>query len=511
MKVELDKKRLLNGIKTVADTVGSTLGAEGAFVAIKSQKYTHGLGVTKDGVSIAKSIAQLDDPIEAIGAQIIIQSATETMKDVGDNTTTSVVIANELIQKLESSHEDISKIELLKQVDRMSSEVIQYLNEVSEPVTDLLNVATVSANNDSELGLLIKEAYDKVGTDGAVTVEKNYQTPDTYVDVAESIELDGCGYTSKGLVNTPADETVVYKKTKVFIYDGVIEILEDLKGVLDGLNLQKTPLTIVADMNPNLAQTMIANVMRNGMKINIVSPPPFGYRRQDLLKDLAFLTGATYFYEGGDDLSMATDKDLGLADKVISSSDKTVFYTPDADRDALKGRVTEIKDAIKKEGNLALKNFMVKRVAYLNSGLARIYVGGKTDQEMKEKYDRVDDAVLACRAALDSGILSGGGVALRDAYTAITFMDENSEEEQAADVIMYAALNAPFNKILSNAWMNDMVDEDYEIGFGVDVRTGTIGDMKEMGIIDTLIGIKTAFESAVSVAKTVYKIKNIVY
>lgn len=517
MDVSFEKSQIISGVEKMAKAVGSTMGPEGQLAVIRSQKFTNGISVTKDGWNLANNI-KFENEIEELGAQILRQAAKKVSEIAGDNTTTTIVIAETLIKGLEKYREepDVSKLKLLRWVDEIADEVIEYLGYVTQTVDDLERVATISANNDEEIGELIASAYREVGNDGVVIAEMNYATPETYMEVVDGIELEQCGFTTPAFANQE-DGTVKYENTKVLVYDGKIELFEDLARVISSdekLDLRKTPLTIVAEMSRNVLYTLVLN-KNNGMKINVVTPPPHGFRRKDILKDLAFLTNATYIDENVDDFSSLSSDIFGDAVSVKSTESNTVFVSNKADKSDMAEKVDQLREALSNEPNAGIKNFISKRIGYLTSGIARIYVGGTVDTEQKEKYDRVEDAVLACKSAAEGGIIAGGGIAMYDAALQ-EFMSEHlssdRREESIVASVFCKALAAPANRILSNAGLepDDVLDFEAPDGYGYNLITNEGGDMIEMGVIDTFIGAKSALESAVSVAKNIFNISTIV-
>lgn len=509
-----DKSKLLRGIEQVADAVGSTMGPEGSTVVIRSNNFTHGLHVTKDGWTTARSI-KLEDEVEAAGAQILIQAAKEVVREAGDNTTTTIVIANELIHKLEKYKGDksISKVRLMKWVDAITEEILSELDKAAVRDFDLKRVATISANNDETVGEIIAQAYSAVGSDGVVVPEHNYDTPDVFTQVIDGIELEGCGYSIQGFINNERG-TVEYNDARVLVFEGKIESIEDLSKVLNGIDMYKEPLVIVADMTAPILHTFVLNKNR-GLKLVVINPPPHGFRRKGLMQDLALLTGATYISAETDDLGALDSSYLGHAKSVKVTESSSIFITDKKDGAGTNGRVEEIKAAIATEHNEATKKFLMKRVAYLSSGLARVFVGGKTETEQKELYDRVEDAVLACKSAQKEGIIPGGGSALFEIGNTISSHTASADNNEvvAAKVLAFA-LGAPARKILENAGEDFRAimeeNEKWEPGHGYDVVNGRFGDMMEMGIIDTVVGAKSAVVNAVSVAKTIFNTSTII-
>jgi len=500
------QSKLISGITKLSNAVKSTLGPMGNTVLIESPNHTHGITVTKDGVTVAKSI-QLLDPVENLAVQMMKEAADRTASEAGDGTTTAIVLTEALVKKgVELIGTKDNKTEVLRELVTLTEGVIERLKERSEPVTDkkLLDVATISSNNDPEIGRIIADTYKAVGKNGIVTVEKS-QTSDTTYETTQGIKIDR-GYSSHLFVNNHKKDECILEDVHVLVSDSEINNILSIENVLKPIIAENKKLLIVAPCSQNVINTLAANVMKNNLKLCTIIPPNFGYKRHELMHDIALSVGATYFSEStGDDLSLMSFKDLGRASKIIVDRDHTIILKDDqsVDKGDIDKRVDELWEAHKLAAKKTDKEFITSRIASLTGGVGVIRVGGNTDLEQKELYDRVDDAVCAVRSALSEGILPGGGLALWEAGEDIV------KSKSIAHAILGAALEAPLNQILTNAGV-DWAPYGADVGHGLDVKTGETGDMIKMGIIDPNKVTKTALQNAVSVAVTILSTNAIV-
>ena len=495
------RQKLISGINKMASAVKSTLGPMGNTVLIESPEHTHGITVTKDGVTVAKSIS-LVDPVENLAVRMMKEAAEGTATIAGDGTTTAIVITEALVDAgITMIGKDYNKTEILRELTEYTQEIIQELGKISKPVTKkmLSDVASISANNDKKIGKIIADTYGKVGKNGIVTVEKS-QTSETYNEVTDGLKIDR-GYTSNLFVNNHRKDECILEDVHILVSDAEITNLLTIETVLKPIIQENKKLLIVAPCSNNVINTLAANVMKNSLKICNITPPSFGYKQHELMQDIALTVGATYFSEKtGDDLSIINFNDLGRASKVIVGSDSTI--------------VIKAHDLANKKPE---KDFILSRIASLTGGIGVIYVGGNTDLEQKELYDRVDDAVCAVRSALLEGILPGSGLALYRFYA--TFFDRAynsklSESKKIACAILSNALRAPLKQILQNAGLE--LDKIYKkedtLAYtrGYDIVSESYGDMFKMGIIDPMKVTKTALQNAVSVAVTILSTNAIV-
>jgi chaperonin GroEL len=494
---ENGQKKLKSGIKKIAGAVKSTLGARGRTVLIESENHVGGMTVTKDGVTVAKSI-NLYDPTENLAVMMMRQAAERTATVAGDGTTTSIVLAEAIIDAADKYLTPEHNVtEVIREINQLTSQVVDQLDKSSKKLSGkkLLDVATISANNDREVGKMISDAFKEVDM---VTVE-NSMTSSTYVEIIKGMKIDR-GYTSKYFINDHKKQECVLDNPYVLISDHEINNLTSLERILLPIVQNNRPLLIIGELGQNALNTLNLNVTQGKIKACAVMPPSFGYRQKDLLGDLAVALGGTYFSEDtGDDLSLIDLEHLGKAAKVIVSKGMTVFMHQASREDAINGRIEELKELRDETTNAEDKNFINERIANLSGGVGVIYVGALSDIEQKEKKDRIDDAVCAVQAALEEGILPGGGIALLNAQKCI-------KSPNIASVILIDALFAPFEQILINAGK----DVGYiasnitnTVGFGYDVKNEKFGDMIKMGIIDPTKVTKNALLNAVSVATTI--------
>jgi len=510
--------KLISGITKMADAVKSTLGPMGNTVIIESPEHTHGITVTKDGVTVAKSIG-LIDPVENLAVRMMREAADRTATLAGDGTTTAIVLTEALVRSgMDKIKSTDNKTEILRELLSQTKELIKDLKGQSKKVTKkmLVDVATISANNDSNIGEIIADTYNKVGENGIVTVERS-QTSDTYSESTDGLKIDR-GYSSNLFINNQKKDECILEDVHIMVSDAEISNLLTIENVLKPIIQEGKKLLIVAPCSTNVINTLAANVMKNSLKICNITPPSFGYKQHELMQDIALAVGATYFSEKtGDDLSIVEFKDLGHAAKVIVNQDSCIVLKDSKEpSEVINTRVEELWGAHKLATKKADKDFILSRIASLTGGIGVIYVGGNTDLEQKELYDRVDDAVCAVRSALLEGILPGGGLALYMFYkkTKEKKINEKNKSKKIAYAILADALRAPLVQILDNAGLDEnniYPPENIVAGIkGYDVKNGIYGDMIKMGIIDPMKVTKTALQNAVSVAITILSTNAIV-
>ena len=505
------RKRLINGVVKMSRAVKSTLGPSGNTVLIESANHTHGITVTKDGVSVAKSI-DLIDPVENLAVRMMKEAADKTATSAGDGTTTAIVLTEGLVLGgLEFITEEMNRTEVLRSMVDISNKVVDKLRRKSKKVSTsmLVDVASISANNDREIGKIISEVYKDVGKTGVVTVEKS-QTSETYAETIKGLKIDR-GYLSSLFVNDAKKDECVFDDVMVLVADMELSSIIPINEILGVVASENKKLLIISPCSVNLVNTLVANSMRGLIKVVAVPPPSFGHKQHELMQDIALAVGATYFSEKtGDDLSHINYGDLGHAAKVIVSKDRTVIIrsAARADQESIDEKITQLWDAHKNATKKADKDFILERIASLSGGIGVIYAGGQTDLEQKELYDRVDDAVCAVRSALEEGILPGAGKALLDESAELlsTMSDSSiSNEYDAALKIVVNALMAPFQQILANAGLkpSDVYKDGTPVGQGYNLKTGEMGDLIQMGVIDPLKVTRSALQNAVSVAVTI--------
>jgi len=509
------RKKLISGVVKMSKAVKSTLGPSGNTVLIESPHHTHGITVTKDGVTVAKSI-DLIDPSENLAVKMMKEAADKTATAAGDGTTTAIVLTEGLVLGgLEHIKEDMNRTEVLRHMVDISNKVVDKLRRKAKKVSSamLLDVAAISANNDREIGRIIAEVYKDVGKTGIVTVERS-QTNETYAETTKGLKFDR-GYLSSMFINDAKKDECVFEDTMVLVCDIEIANILQIENVLKPIISEGKKLLIISPCNANVVNTLAANSVKGNLKVVAVPPPNFGYKQHELMQDIAISVGATYYSEKtGDDLSHINYGDLGHASKVIVSKDKTVIIrsSAKADEKLVEERVKQLWDAHKEATKKNDKDFILERIASLTGGIGVIFVGGQTDLEQKELYDRVDDAVCAVRSALEEGILPGAGKALLDESAELgefgllkLSSKEYTSEYYAALSIVRNALMAPFQQILANAGLkpSDVYKEGTPVGHGYNLKTGEMGDLIEMGVIDPLKVTRSALQNAVSVAVTI--------
>ena len=516
---EEGQTKLISGITKMSNAVKSTLGPMGNTVIIESPEHTHGITVTKDGVTVAKSIG-LIDPVENLAVRMMREAADRTATLAGDGTTTAIVLTEALVRSgMDRITSTDNKTEILRELLSQTKELITDLKGQSRKVTKkmLADVATISANNDSTIGQIIADTYNKVGENGIVTVERS-QTSDTYSESTNGLKIDR-GYSSNLFINNQKKDECILEDVHIMVSDAEITNLLTIENVLKPIIQEGKKLLIVAPCSANVINTLAANVMKNSLKICNITPPSFGYKQHELMQDIALAVGATYFSEKtGDDLSIVEFKDLGHAAKVIVNQDSCIVLKDSKEpSEIIATRVEELWGAHKLATKKPDKDFILSRIASLTGGIGVIYVGGNTDLEQKELYDRVDDAVCAVRSALLEGILPGGGLALYSFCSTYNVIGSNSKIEKSKKIacaILADALRAPITQILENGGLEleKIYNSEDTLAYtrGYDVKKGMYGDMYKMGIIDPMKVTKTALQNAVSVAITILSTNAIV-
>ena len=505
------RDKLVSGIKKIAKCVKSTLGPMGQTVLIESQEHLKGITVTKDGVTVAKSIS-LIDPVDNLAVRMMREAAEKTATHAGDGTTTSIVLTEAIVlQALDIIDSEPDKTGILKEIAYIKDLIVNELNNIAIDVdsSKLLDVAAISCNNDRVLGKIIAETYEKVGKDGIVTIEKSDDSK-TYSETTKGIKIDR-GYSSHLFINDQKKDQCILDDVHVLVCDAEINNILSIESILKPIINQNKKLLIIAPCSQNVINTLAANVMKNNLKLCTIIPPNFGYKQQELMNDIALSVGATYFSEStGDDLSLITFDDLGKAKKIIVSKDETVIVK-DAELqndDKVKERVDQLWEQHKITKTKADKEFIKQRIASLTGGIGVIYVGGNTDLEQKELYDRIDDAVCAVRSALEEGILPGGGTAYLSCSDMIDRLYDKSDlkSRKIACAILSKSLLAPWREILINAGIpvgGNAVPAEGDCKAGINAKTGEEGDMIKMGIIDPVKVAKEAITNAISVATTI--------
>lgn len=493
------RDKLISGIKKISRAVKSTLGPMGNTVILESNVHSRGLTVTKDGVTVAKSI-NLQDPVENLAVRMVKEAADRTATSAGDGTTTAIVLTEAIVlegMKLLQEEPNISVSDLVREMNRITDVIVADLSKKSKKVTGktLRDVATISSNNDKELGKLIANVYKMVGRDGVVTVE-NSQTSDTYYEVTNGIKIDR-GHTSKLFINNQKNDECILDDVYILATDLEIANILNIENVLKPIIQENKKLLIIGDCSQNVINTLGMNVVKNSLKICNIKPPQFGYKTKELMSDIALSVGAKYFSEAtGDDLSLISMKDLGHAQKVVVSSTQTVIVRDDATSEGVEERISELKEARERTQSKSERDFINDRIASLSGGVGVVFVGGDSDIEQKELYDRVEDAVCAVRSALEEGILPGGG-------SSLLYEAKKVAEMGSAGMVLSKAMQAPYHQISINAGVAQPATPSYEFGDGLNVKTNEVGSMYKMGVIDPTKVTKNALKNAVSVATTI--------
>ena len=486
------KDKIITGVNKLAQAVKSTLGASGKCVI-----YEDGRGrpvITKDGVTVAESVV-LYDPVENMGATLIKEAARNTVKDAGDGTTTATVLAEAIIKQIDAAvAEGLTIREIKDGVNKTLEDVIVYLNNKAIDVEgDMLSsVSAISCNNDKELGAIIAEAYDKVGKNGVVLMEES-ESEDTYVDIVDGVKVE-CGITSPHFVTNTEKQTCELDNPFVFICSSEIPNVRKIQNILEYVIKNNRPLLIVAPVAQQVKSALLMNKVKGNIKVNIIDLPGFGPTKKDATEDLAILTGATILNEElGDDLDLMKPEHLGEADFAVTDDRHTVL-TLEGMTQNIEDRINDLNKQLIEEQNGFIKKKLEQRLAMLSGSVGIIKVGANSKVELKEKKDRVEDAIYATKAALQEGIVPGGGVALLNASQEI-------KTDRAGQVLLNA-LSSPFKTILDNAGLEQVGPRPIK-GLGVDVTTSQEVNMIKSGIIDPVLVTKSALKNAVSVALTI--------
>jgi chaperonin GroEL len=499
------RTRLKKGVDHLAEAVKVTLGPKGRNVVI--DKKFGSPTVTKDGVTVAKEI-ELSDPIENMGAQMVKEVATKTSDLAGDGTTTATVLAQAIFREgLKNVTAGANPMELKRGIDRAVEAVVEQLRAISVPSAgkkEIAQVGTISANNDKEIGNLIAEAMEKVGKDGVITVEEA-KGLETTLETVEGMQFDR-GYLSPYFVTDPEKMEVVLDDPYILIHDKKISAMKELLPLLEKVAQSGKPLLIIAeDVEGEALATLVVNKLRGTLKVAAVKAPGFGDRRKEMLRDIGVLTGGQVISEElGFKLENATLADMGRAKRVVVDKDNTTIVDGRGKPDDIKGRIAEIRAAIEKSTSDYDREKLQERLAKLSGGVAVINVGAATETELKEKKARVEDALHATRAAVEEGIVPGGGVALIRAQSALDKI-KGTEDEKIGVEIVRRALEEPIRMIAQNAGAEGSivvakVKESKEKNFGYNAATDTYEDLVRAGVIDPTKVTRTALQNAASIA-----------
>lgn len=502
----LAQEKLKRGIDQLADAVRVTLGPKGRNVVI--QKKFGSPQITKDGVTVAREI-ELEDPVENMGAQLIRQAASKTADAAGDGTTTATVLAQAMIAAgMKNVVAGANPMDLKRGIDKAVKAAIEHVKKqgevVSEDLEKIRQVASISANNDEEIGSLIADAMKRVTKDGVITIEEAKGT-ETYVEEVSGMQFDR-GYLSPYFVTNTEKMIVEYDNPLILIHDKKISNIKDILPILERIAQMNRPLLIISeDVDGQALGTLVVNRLRSTIQVVAVKAPAFGDRRKAMLEDIAILTGGTMISEErGYVLENATVDMLGSAEKVIVDKDNTTIVNGKGEEAQAKARINQIKQQIENTTSDYDREKLQERLAKLAGGVAVLHVGAATETEMKEKKDRVDDALHATRAAVEEGIVAGGGVALVRAIEALEGLKGQNEDENIGIQIVRKALESPLRTIAINAGEEGSVILNKVVegkgAYGYNARTGVYEDLKKAGVIDPVKVTRIALENAASVA-----------
>lgn len=502
------RSKMVRGINVLADAVKVTLGPKGRNVVL--ERAFGGPTVTKDGVSVAKEI-ELKDKFENMGASMVREVASKTSDNAGDGTTTATVLAQAIVDEgMKFVAAGMNPMDLKRGIDKAVAAAIEELKGLSKPTTtnkEIAQVGAISANSDAEIGEIISEAMDKVGKEGVITVEDGKSLKNE-LEVVEGMQFDR-GYLSPYFINQPEKQAAVYENPFVLLHDKKISNIRELLPILEQVAKAGRPLVIIAeDIDGEALATLVVNSIRGILKVVAVKAPGFGDRRTAMLEDIAILTGGTVITSTvGLSLDKATLEQLGSAKKIEITKENTTIIDGAGDAEAIENRVKNIRTQIEAATSDYDREKLQERVAKLAGGVALIKVGAATEVEMKEKKARVEDALHATRAAVEEGIVPGGGVALIRAKLAIKGLKGDNDEQNAGIRIVLRAMEEPLRQIVANAGDEPSVVVNNvaqgEGNYGYNAQTGIYGDMVEMGVLDPTKVTRTALQNAASVASLI--------
>ena len=486
------KDKVFTGIDKLTQAVSSTLGASGKCVILED--FMGRPMITKDGVTVANSV-NLRDPVENIGATLIKEAARKTVSEAGDGTTTATVLAHSLLKEANNKQTSESLRKIKEDIQKACDNTIKYLEKVVVPVEgDMIDqVATISSNNDKELGSIIGEAFKKVGKNGTVMMDADGKTGETTVEIVSGSQINQ-GYANQNFVTDTGKQTVTLEKPLILLVSSPISIVRKIQTVLEYAVTNNRSILIIGELDKQPMAALVMNKVKGNIKANVVAPPGFNFWKKDFLDDIAAVTGATHINEEyGDDIDLITPDMLGECERAISDSKSTVLKITKIPEEA-KERIDSIEEQLKSLDPSLRTEKLEERLAILSGNVAVISVGANSDVELKEKKDRVDDAIHATKAAVKEGIVPGGGVALLNAAN-------NIKEKSDGTDIFIEAIKYPYKKILENAGLEYVPQKGK--GKGINVVTGETVNMIKEGIIDPLLVTKSALKNAVSVASTI--------
>ncbi|MDI6623507.1 MAG: chaperonin GroEL [Brevundimonas sp.] len=500
------REKMLRGVNVLANAVKVTLGPKGRNVII--QKSFGAPRSTKDGVSVAKEI-ELEDAFENMGAQLIREVASKTNDKAGDGTTTATVLAQSIVQEgLKSVAAGMNPMDLKRGIDKAVAAVLAEIKSSSKKVSnnsEIAQVGTISANGDIEVGEMIAKAMEKVGNEGVITVEEA-KTAETELDVVEGMQFDR-GYLSPYFITNADKMEAQLEEPLILLFEKKLSSLQAMLPILEAVVQSGRPLVIIAeDIEGEALATLVVNKLRGGLRVAAVKAPGFGDRRKAMLEDIAVLTGGQVISEDlGIKLENVTLDMLGKAKKITITKDDTTIVDGSGEKDAIEARVSQIKKQIEDTTSDYDKEKLQERLAKLAGGVAVIRVGGSTEVEVKEKKDRVDDALNATRAAVEEGIVPGGGIALLKATKALEGLTGDNADQTAGIAIIRRAIQAPIRQIVENAGVEGSIVvgkvlENKSATYGFNAQTEEYGDLVAMGVIDPAKVVRTALQDAASVA-----------
>ena len=500
------RDRMLRGVNILADAVKVTLGPKGRNVVL--DKSFGAPRITKDGVSVAKEI-ELDDKFENMGAQMVKEVASRTNDEAGDGTTTATLLAQAIVKEgMKAVAAGMNPMDLKRGIDMATSNVVDAIRKMARDVADsdeVAQVGTISANGEAEIGKQIADAMQKVGNEGVITVEEN-KGLETETDVVEGMQFDR-GYLSPYFVTNPDKMTAELEDCMVLLHEKKLSSLQSMVPLLESVIQSQKPLLIIAeDVEGEALATLVVNKLRGGLKIAAVKAPGFGDRRKAMLQDIAILTGGQVISEDlGMKLENVTMDMLGTAKKIQITKDETTIVDGSGEKAEIEARVAQIRTQIEETSSDYDREKLQERVAKLAGGVAVIRVGGMSEVEVKERKDRVDDALNATRAAVQEGIIVGGGVALIQSSNGLDKLKGGNADQDAGIAIVRRALEAPLRQIAENAGVDGAVvagkiRESKDSAFGFNAQTEEYGDMFKFGVIDPAKVVRTALEDAASVA-----------
>ena len=486
------RSQILAGVEKLTNAVGSTLGASGKCVILEDSNGAP--QITKDGVTVANSIT-LQDPLENIGATLIKQAAQRTVSDAGDGTTTATVLAKAILDQATFHSLVDDPREMKRGIESGVDKVIKYLNKKAKKVTGkkIYQVATISSNNDNELGKVIGEAFRLVDETGVVMMETNEQ-PETVVELIEGVQYDR-PLKNNHFITNKEKGTAELDNPLVLIVESLIPNVRKIQSVLEHVIKNGKSLLIIADVDPQVVSALAMNKSKGNIKVNIIDAPVYGISKKDVLSDLCAVTGATLINEDlGDDMDIISPEHLGSCMRSVTNHEETILQVDLSNNEDVKETITLLESNIKETKNPNIIIRLEKRLAKLNAKVATVKVGANSEIELKEKRDRVEDAICATKAAIKEGIVPGGGIALLNASFDL-------KPTCIGEEVLYQAIRKPYELILKNAGVEEL--KKLKEGEGLDVVTGKTVDMVKAGIIDPLLVTKSALTNAASVATTI--------